>query len=77
MARDNYRVFNLNGKVEYFDKIENGYPVVEVHEFCCNLDTNYTIDIMAEGHIYNSQTREPSVLIRNLSFYCQLHQIVN
>lgn len=74
MARENYKIFNLNGKVEYIDKIENGYPVVEVHEFCCNSNTTYTPDVMTEGHSYDRETQEPNLLIRNYSFYCENHQ---
>ena len=79
MARNNYTIFNLNGEVQYFDKVENGYPVVEVHEFCCNSKerTSYRPDVIAEGHIYDEYTQAPTTTVRNLSFYCDQHHPQN
>ena len=80
MAHENYTLFNLDGSVNYIDKIENGYPVVEIHEFCCNStnsDKKYNINSMIEGHTYDKTTQEPDILIRNLSFYCDQHHPTN
>ena len=76
---NDHRLFNLNGPVEYIDKLENGYPVLEVHEFCClNLpQQDYVPDTMAEGHVYDPHTQEPNLLVRNLSFYCERHNPAN
>lgn len=73
MARENYTLFNLDGPTQYIDKMEKGYPVVEVHEFCCNSNETHNINVMSEGHIYNKNTQEPEVLIRNFSFFCEQH----
>lgn len=72
---NDYRLFNLNGPVEYFDKLENGYPVLEIHEFCCHEhQIIYVPEVMAEGHIYDQNIHAPQLLVRNIGFYCVHHR---
>lgn len=73
MARDNYTIFNLHGEAQYINKVEDGFPLVEVHEFCCNdKKGNYIIDTVAEGSKYENDI--PVLKILNFSFYCDKYR---